>query len=305
MRVVLIRATFSACCNRRKAVGRHVTRRFAPVAVLDDIVIVLRPGLDPVCSCSNDVPDVAAFDSVGRLTCRRRERVQSVIEISKESDDESHDSIVTCIVQVLRLRCAETKPLSERLQTFRIGGTNDASVKSNVTCLDHIDDVRLVNVDAIVLLDELDVIVEALADQDEWAPFTSRLIGAFVEHARDYSLHLLLSQEARRAEQEVLLRIVGTTVESIDHMAPFDHAHVECSNVCEQVFETAGGVIDELDDLLAVDDRKSQLRRRCGPEVFAPLTIPLHIERHEDCIPEPVRYAWERHRSLGEVVHLL
>jgi hypothetical protein len=118
MRVVLIRATFSACCNRRKAVGRHVTRRFAPVAVLDDIVIVLRPGLDPVCSCSNDVPDVAAFDSVGRLTCRRRERVQSVIEISKESDDESHDSIVTCIVQVPRLRCAETKPLSELLQTF-------------------------------------------------------------------------------------------------------------------------------------------------------------------------------------------
>jgi hypothetical protein len=231
--------------------------------------------------------------------------VQSIIETIKKSDDESHDSIVTCIVQVLRLRCAETKPLSERLQTFRIGGTNDASVKSNVTCLDHIDDVRLVNVDAIVLLDELDVIVEALADQDEWAPFTSRLIGAFVEHARDYSLHLLLSQEARRAEQEVLLRIVGTTVESIDHMAPFDHAHVECSNVCEQVFETAGGVIDELDDLLAVDDRKSQLRRRCGPEVFAPLTIPLHIERHEDCIPEPVRYAWERHRSLGEVVHLL
>jgi hypothetical protein len=67
------------------------------------------------------------------------------------------------------------------------------------------------------------------------------------------------------------VRIVRTTVESIDHMAPFDHANVECSNVCEQVFETVSGVIDELDNVFAVDDRKSQLGRRCGPKVFAPL----------------------------------
>lgn len=80
----------------------------------------------------------------------------------------SHDSIVAGIVQVPRLRRAETERPSQPLQTLQIGGTKGTSVKSNVASLDYFEDVSLISVDAVVLLDELDVVVEALVDQDEW-----------------------------------------------------------------------------------------------------------------------------------------
>lgn len=68
----------------------------------------------------------------------------------------------------------------------------------------------------MVLLDELNVVVKAMADQDERAPFASRLVDAFAEQLSDHDLHLLFSQESCRTEQDLLLCIISTAVELND-----------------------------------------------------------------------------------------
>jgi hypothetical protein len=60
-------------------------------------------------------------------------------------------------------------------------------------------------------------------------------------------------------------------------MVLLDHANVERSDVCEQVFETDVWAIDQL-DVFAMNDCEAELRERRGSKVLAPLTVPLHLE---------------------------
>lgn len=62
-----------------------------------------------------------------------------------------------------------------------------------------IDGVHLVDVDAVLLLDQSDVLVEALADQDQGTSLACLLVVFFREHILNDSLDLFLGQEGGSA----------------------------------------------------------------------------------------------------------
>lgn len=184
----------------------------------------------------------------------------------------------------------EAKDLEQVGQRDTAALRNEASALGDVFGLDDIDDVQGMEVDPKTALDDLVVLVDALAYQKDGAMLVTQLPIGFGKHIRQDRVDFVLIQERRRAEKELLFHAMLDPVATADHMAGLFDAEMPGGDLRQEGLKAGVVVASEVDKVFTADGDNTNLGDGVGLHVLAP---PLCVQKYEDGVREEIGDALE------------